>query len=65
MEVPKLDLNRDSTLFITIGVNDLFLNDGYCGFSEGLVNDFDRRMKSTKSKTNRLEVDGPIPCQKW
>ena len=37
LEVAKLDMNRDSSLLLTVGGNDLFFNNGKCGSSEGLV----------------------------
>ena len=35
-EVAKLNLHRDSTLFLTVGGNNLFLKNGKCGSSEEL-----------------------------
>lgn len=60
-EVAKLDLNRDSTLLLSVGGNDLFLRNGKCGSSDGLVEDFGRLIKTAKSKTSRLVVVGLIP----
>ena len=57
-EVAKLNLHRDSTLLLTVGGNDLFLKNGKCGSSEGLVGDLDRLIKTAKSKTNRLITRG-------
>lgn len=60
-EVAKLDLNGDSTLLLSVGGNDLFLRNGKCGSSDGLVGDFGRLIKTAKSKTSRLVVVGLIP----
>ena len=59
-EITKLDLNKDSTFFLTFDGNDLFLKNGKCGSSEGLVGDFGRLIRTTKSKTSRLVVVGLI-----
>ena len=60
-EVAKLNLHRDSTLLLTVGGNDLFLKNRKCGSSEGLDRDFDRLIKTAKSKTSRLIVLGLVP----
>ena len=60
-EVAKLNLHRDSTLLLTVGGNDLFLKNGKCGSSEGLVGDFDQLIRTAKSKTSRLIVVGLVP----
>ena len=59
-EVAKMNLHRDSTLLLTVGGNDLFLKNRNCGSSEGLVVDFDRLIKTAKSKTSRLIVVGLV-----
>ena len=60
VEVAKLNLNRDSTLLLTVGGNDLFLRNEKCGSSEGLVEDLDQLIKTVKSKTSRLIVVGLV-----
>ena len=60
-EVAKLNLHRDSTLILTVGGNDLFLKNGKCGSSEGLVGDFDQLIRTVKSKTSRLIVVCLVP----
>ena len=60
-EVAKLNLHRDSTLLLTVGGNDLFLKNRRCGSSERIVRDFDRLIKTAKSKTSRLIVVGLVP----
>ena len=60
-EVAKLNLHRDSTLLLTVGGNDLFLKNRRCGSSERIVGDFDRLIKTAKSKTSRLIVVGLVP----
>ena len=62
-EVAKLNLHRDSTLLLTVGGNDLFLKNKNrrCVSSEGLVGDFDRLIRTAKSKTSRLIVIGLVP----
>ena len=60
-EVAKLNLHRDSTLLLTVGGNDLFLKNRKCGSLEGLVRDFDRLIKTAKSKTSHLIVVGLVP----
>ena len=60
-EVAKLNLHRDSMLLLTVGGNDLSLKNRKCGSSEGLVGDFDRLIKTAKSKTSRLIVVGLVP----
>ena len=64
-EVAKLDLNRDSTLLLTVGRNDFFLKNGKCGSSEGLVGDFDRLIRTAMFKTSRLVVVGLVPRNYW
>ena len=60
-ELAKLDLNRDSTLLLTVGGNDLFLKKGKCGCSEGLVGDFGRLIRTAKSKSSRFILVGIVP----
>ena len=60
-EVAKLNLHRDSTLLLTVGGNNLFLKNGKCGSSEGLIGDFDGLIRTAKSKTSRLIVVGLVP----
>ena len=60
-EVAELDLNRNNALLLTIGGNDPFLKNGKCRSLEGLVGNYDRLIRTTKSKTSCLMVVGIFP----
>ena len=60
-EVAELDLNRNTTLLLTVGENDPSLKNGKCRSSEGLVGNYDRLIRTTKSKTSCLMVVGIFP----
>ena len=60
-EMGKLDLDRDSTLVLSVGGNDLFRRDGRPGPTDKLLTDFSALLLTAKSRVNRCIVVGLIP----
>ena len=60
-EVASLDLNRDSTLLLSVGGNDVFPKNARHGPSETTVRDLDHLLETAKSKVNRCVVMGILP----
>ena len=60
-EMGKLDLDRDSTLVLSVGGNDLFRRDGRPGPADKLLTDFSALLLTAKSRVNRCIVVGLIP----
>lgn len=60
-EIGKLSLNKDSTIVVSVGGNDLFLSRHRCGPSEVLLRDFEDLVRAAKKKTSRVIVVGLIP----
>ena len=65
-EIAKLEVDRDSTLVISVGGNDLFMRDGRCGSSQKLLKDYTALLGAAKRITNRVVVVGLLPrCNTW
>ena len=60
-EVASLDLNRDSTLLLSVGGNDVFPKNARHGPTETTVRDLDHLLETAKSKVNRCVVMGILP----
>ena len=60
-EITLLDIDRESTLIVSVGGNDLFLNGKRSGSTEGIVQDFERLLHTIKTRVNRAVVVGLIP----
>ena len=60
-EVASLNLNRDSTLLLSVGGNDVFPKNCRHGPTEAIVRDLDHLLETAKSKVNRCVVVGILP----
>ena len=60
-EIGKLDLDRNSTLVLSVGGNDLFRRDGRPGSPDKLLDDFSSLLTTAKRRVNRCIVVGLIP----
>ena len=57
-EVASLNLNRNSTLLLSVGGNDVFPKNARHGLTEAIVRDLDHLLETAKSKVNRCVVVG-------
>ena len=60
-EIARLDIDRSSTLIVSVGGNDLFLPNKRSGNTERIAKDFERLLQSIKKKVNRAVVVGLLP----
>ena len=60
-EISKLKLDRDSTLMVSVGGNDVFLRNGKCGPFKRIMSDFEELMVAVKKKTSRAVILGLLP----
>jgi len=60
-EIATLELDRNSTLVVSVGGNDLFLNQRKSGSTEKIMRDFGALARAMRAKTNRGVVVGLVP----
>ena len=60
-EISLLDVDRNSTLIVSVGGNDLYINSRRSGPTERIAADFERLLKAIKRKVNRAMVVGLLP----
>lgn len=60
-EIGRLVMNRNSTLIVSVGGNDLFMKSGKSGSTEKIIKDFEVLLRTIKTKVNRGIVVGLLP----